>query len=418
MISISKDNKILFIFFIFSVFLTICTVFFIPFLKSTPINYLYAQEFIETGKIASSFLPVGYTTFLAIAMKLGGDNAIIFFQALVYILIVITPYFFIRSLKAPKYLITITFFLFALHPYFLFNIVRIVDTNLTTLFLLLFYLGIIYFSSEKGLAVKSYIVSLALGSFFAFLFLIRPNTLLLGIIPVILYLRYRIFSFQEGIKGLILFFITFFIIIAFVNFFTRDEILFFPKNGGYNFFVGSNKYSFDAILNHYTGESSIVEFQRKNPGLLIEKNNTLYWDNPLYWNIGIAYVAQYPHLYLRDGILKFFTLFRPDYREVDTNVGILKYSRFILQTIIALPIIIWLYIFVKNQENIFPYHNTIFFLFVFLYILPFIITTSDPRYRLPLDTLFIIDGILRLSQRKKITKSNIQYSVYENTYIR
>ncbi len=404
MISISKDNRMFVLLFLFTIFLAICTVFFIPFSKSTPINYVYTNEFIETGKVVSNFLPVGYTAFLAIAMKLGGDYAIIFFQALVYISIVIIPYFFIRSLKVPKYLIITTFFLFALHPYFLFNIVRIVDTNLTALFLLLFYLGIIYFFSDKGQVIKNYIKSVMLGSFFAFLFLIRPNTLLLGIIPIILYLRYTIFSFQERIKGLILFFVTFFVVVGCVNFFMRGEILFFPKNGGYNFFVGSNKYSFDAILNHYTGEPSIVEFQRKNPGLLIEKNDTLYWDNPLYWNIGITYVTQYPILYLRDGILKFFTLFRPDYREVDANVGILKYSRLILQTIMVLPVIIWLYIYLKNPENFFTYHNTIFFLFVFLYILPFVLTTSDPRYRLPLDAIFIIDSILRLSQRKKFIK--------------
>lgn len=358
----------------------------IPFSVALTIYYTEALKFIEKGIIESDFYQIGYTGFIGTIMKLFGLHGLVIFQALLYVSVIILSYYILKIKQIGSKLRLIGCCFLCFHPYLLINITRIMDHNLT-IPLFLCYLLLLLYIKKKGFFSYKHIVILGIVS--GLMVCVRPNLISLLIIPIIfiLFFNKRIYII---ICKMLVYIIVVLLSMGVISFRLKGKFFFFPKNGGYNFFVGANTYTKEALLRHYNAEPSIpMKFNELK----------ISFDTPnidkLYWKLGFEYILKNPIEYLFLCVLKIFTLFRPDYRRVDQPTGIDSYFiKTFLQTIMTLPFIVWLILLFIN----FKHRDNIILWTVILYILPIIATNSDPRFRLPLDIIFILDSLYYLNR--------------------
>ena len=102
--------------------------------------------------------------------------------------------------------------------------------------------------------------------------------------------------------------------------------------------------------------------------------------------------------------LKTFTLFRPGYHAPEnfewfSADGVKRVSKIIL----ALPFFIWAFVVWKTRKGFFEKENLFVFLVAGLYLLPFIVANADPRYRFPIDIIFILDIVRRWRQCRRVS---------------
>ena len=95
--------------------------------------------------------------------------------------------------------------------------------------------------------------------------------------------------------------------------------------------------------------------------------------------------------------IKIFTLLRPGYHALEnfqwvSVEGVKRVSKIVL----ALPFFIWIFFVWKTRRRFFEKENLFVFLTAGLYLLPFIVANADPRYRFPMDIIFILDSFRRI----------------------
>jgi hypothetical protein len=64
------------------------------------------------------------------------------------------------------------------------------------------------------------------------------------------------------------------------------------------------------------------------------------------------------------------------------------------QTIVALPVILWLIAWLGDARYRASRRGRIALAFAGLFVLPFALTNSDPRFRLPLDIVFLLESVV------------------------
>lgn len=351
-----------------------------------------AKEFAQKGIITSDFMPIGYSGFLGSCMKIGGVQVIPACQAFVYSGILLAVFLFLKLHGLKSVLLALGTLAVAVHPILVLNVWRIHDGNVTVLLLMGFLASGIFYLRLKNIGSI-----LLMGIFMGLLFIVRQNTVFFFLIPPFLF-----FERTQGKKIISILKITIFLASAAVVMITANIVLkgdpfFFGKQGVYNFFSGANEYALKYLIKDYSGENSHREALKARGFSSVDAiEERLSFPSEIYQKIALDYVKNHPLEYLKLTGLKLFTLLRPGYHtpqdfRLDSWEGLKRTAKIIL----AAPFFIWLFFVYKTRNNFFARENLFVFLIVIFYMMPFLIANADPRYRFPLDIVFIADSICR-----------------------
>lgn len=232
------------------------------------------------------------------------------------------------------------------------------------------------------------------GILFGYMVLVRPNYIILLPLTIVA-------LFINGVVHLrfIIALIVAFATIGAITIPLTDCLLILPTNGAYNFFAGANSFTSTALIHSYNAEPSIQEAlgvvgeQGDCRGLKCLEHNPLKQPemSTKYRRLAIQYIEQHPLQFLKLAVLKIFTLFRPDYRQVYRSSLAPPILLFAAQTIMALPSLLW----GITRLLLLPTHGlwkgALVLPLALMYIVPFALTNADPRLRLPLDIVLMLD---------------------------
>ncbi len=348
-----------------------------------------AKEFVEKGTITSKFMPIGYSGFLSVCMKIGGVGAIPACQSLVYAGILLISYWFFKTKKVSGVLLILGILTIAFHPILFLNTWRIHDGNLTVFLLLGFLTAAISY-----MRLKKFWKLLILGVLAGLLFVVRQNTAPLFLF-VLFFIKDKSEKKSNFLKNIFIFLIIGFISMASVNLLLKKRVIYFGDQGYYNLFSGTNEYASKYLLRDFSGENSLEPALKArgftNADTFEER---LLFPSEIYKKLSLEYIIENPLDYAKLTILKVYTLFRPGYHSVESPAfsEVLKQG---LKIILSLPFFVWLLLVIKTKKSFFEKENLFVFLSITFYILPFLFANADPRYRFPIDIIFIIDSFYR-----------------------
>jgi hypothetical protein len=367
-------------------------------------NHLSVAQAVLGGiKISRPFCPIGYSAFLILSLRYGGLNGVFLCQAFLYIITVILSYFALRLLKVGRRIAFWMCVMILVHPYLSINIKKIFTNNLGVP-LMVAFIFVILWIKRYGLGYFSAVLS---GLLFGYMIIVRPDFAILAPIPIYLFLNQQKLFLKKKISLLIIIVtLSLLVIVIITKSLTGHFVPAHTTYAAYNFFGGANPFTEESLINEYHIEASI--------GKALESLN-MNFDNPynvsfnhpelekVFWQESFSYIKNHPFHYLYLCVLKLATLFRPDYRQVYTsNLNLSPYLLIIIQTILALPVFIWLLVRLHCCYQVSAHQPSMIIpLVAMLYIVPFILIGPDPRYRLPIDIILILDSAYCLDILKK-----------------
>ncbi len=354
-----------------------------------------AKEFASKGTITSNFMPIGYSGFLGSCMKIGGMNGIPACQALIYIGVLLAAFWFLKLRGVSGVLLLSGILVIAFHPLFLLNIWRIHDGNLTVLLLLGFLAAGLSFLRFRN--IRSVLL---LGVFTGLLFTVRQNTIPLFLVVLFFLSKNKTGENNNRLARIALFLASTAVLMAVVNIVVKQTPFYFGRQGAYNFFAGTNEYAAKYLLSDFSGENSLGEALGARGFPSAEKFNRWFsFPSEKYNQFALEFIKNHPFEYLKLTGLKFFTLLRPGYHAVPgAEAGWRENLKQFAKIILAAPFFVWLFFVYKARKKFFERENLFVFLSIVFYILPFLIANADPRYRFPLDIVFIADSFCRAKQ--------------------
>jgi len=361
----------------------LAAILFCPRSAPSPAYLTDARELAAGRAITSDFEKVGYPVLLWAGLSVSGMNGIYAAQALLYLGTVVLGATLLRraGLRGPRFFWAGA--IIVLHPYLLLNITRIVDTNLSACIFLGLVLVLFAGSGKNpGCAWAT-----AAGLLGGYSWLTRPNyVLILGLFPLLV-LRNRNLSLRKrtgllavlGGSGLLL--------VAGMTAGACGRVRLMTTDGGYTLFTGANPWTGQQLIRNYNTEGWTPRNLRR-----LGINPARADLDDVYLDLSLDYIRKNPASYLWFGVLKTVNLFRPDYRRVDVAApGPRRTVLFLLQTILALPFPVWAAIRIRRGRAIAWRSPLRPGIIIFLYLAPFFFLSTDPRYRLPLDLLLVID---------------------------
>jgi hypothetical protein len=122
-------------------------------------------------------------------------------------------------------------------------------------------------------------------------------------------------------------------------------------------------------------------------------------DGRIYTELSVKYLMENPIGFVKNSVMKLIVLFSPDWRQANT---ILKKA---VQLVLVAPSIFYAFTLFRYSRARRASEIILGLLFVAFFVVPFLITNSDPRFRLPiLDIYFVVHGVVII-----IEKSNGSY---------
>jgi hypothetical protein len=107
----------------------------------------------------------------------------------------------------------------------------------------------------------------------------------------------------------------------------------------------------------------------------------------------LLYVRRNPFQAFKLVLLKLATLLRPD-----TKIHPLASLGGAVKVLLALAVPLWLTVLMATRHNIWGLEDWLFLVFVVAYVVPFLLTNSDPRFRVPLDLLVLTHAVYRIAK--------------------
>jgi hypothetical protein len=359
----------------------------VPF--STPMGGFWrdAQQFATTGHISSIFTPCGYPALLGLGFRAGGQTGIVSIQLLLYALIVVTIYSILRLLRADRAIAMMGAGVLGLHPELVISIKKIWDTNVTTALLLLLCAVLLavlrYGLTPMRAALTGILWGLSIN--------VRPNFPAL-MLPIAFAFWFAPVPGNRHKTLLVSGAVTLFgagLVVVLVSILVHGSF-YIPQNGPYNFYAGDNSYTEMALVLALNAEPSIY------PSLLaagFPPDVDIYSSDlrPYYVTHALLYVRRQPAQAAKLVLLKLETLLRPD-----TKIYPLPSPGGIVKVLLALAIPFWAVTLLVSRGRLWGREDWLFVAFLVAYIAPFLLTNSDPRFRIPLDVLLLTHAIYRL----------------------
>ncbi|HWE00127.1 MAG TPA: hypothetical protein VG345_13845, partial [Bryobacteraceae bacterium] len=173
-------------------------------------------------------------------------------------------------------------------------------------------------------------------------------------------------------------------------------VVFDSYYGAYSFANGAHEHAAEGAIRDYNGEMAMPQSVRELglPFYGLDRNDPVIADE--YMRMGMKFIHDHPVRYAMLEALKTANLFRPDYRNVD-NSFVPKFVAYAMHTLIAALVLAWAGLRWLVRKHYGIADGLMLLPLAALYLVPFIATSTDPRYRIPLDVLFIVDSILCLA---------------------
>ncbi len=111
----------------------------------------------------------------------------------------------------------------------------------------------------------------------------------------------------------------------------------------------------------------------------------------------MSYIYRQPEQAAQLVLLKLETLIRPD-----TKIYPLPGLGGIVKVLLALAIPFWVVSLVVSRRLFWGREDWLFVTFVVAYVTPFLLTNSDPRFRVPLDILLLTHAIYRIAKLSQV----------------
>jgi len=378
---------------VFSIVVATTSVFYVPFSVPLP-SYIQMATTLLAGMVTTDHMPAGYALFLALLIKIGGMPAVFAGQAAVFVSISLLTYVFLKQSGASEKTAALAALFPAIHPLLFVNVKRISDMSLFV-FVVLSLLCVLVVARKKPRVG----LSLAAGILFGSAVLTR-SAFLFGLPAILWGLSCPIRGIvRRSLHALI------FLSVAAVVLYGGNYAL--KRNwepiskyyGAYNMYIGANPRSAGEFIRNYQAEGSVGPALADAGIPMLSHGEDNVRMERIYREQAWQFIRFSPWEYTRLVLIKLYTLFRPDYRRVGSSdaVGMLKFT---LQTLIACPIVFWACIRLRLAGRA---RGDVFLLSILaLYLLPHLLTVADPRYRLPMDVLLILDASLCLGQRRGV----------------
>jgi hypothetical protein len=366
-----------------------CAVVAVPFSTPMPGFWDSAREFAATGHISNVFAPCGYPGLLGLGVRFGGVGGAVALQLLIYLLILVAVYMTLLLLDANRMIAAAGACLLGLHPDLVVSIKKVWDTNITTALLVLICASLLAVL-RRGLTPTRAIV---IGIIWGLSINVRPNfpALVLPIAFAFWFAPVRAnrtrLLFASGMLTLAGASLAVIVVSILVH-----GSFYIPENGPYNFYAGNNAFTERALLTSLNAEPSIY------PSLLAEDFSTnvnIYNPDlrPYYMKQALLQARDKPLETIKLVLLKLVTLLRPD-----TKIYPLSSLGGMVQAALALAIPIWLVALTASRGEAWGLSDSLFLLFVVSYVTPYLVTNSDPRFRIPLDVLLLTHAISRIGK--------------------
>jgi hypothetical protein len=338
-----------------------------------PSHYSAAEQLIEQGVITTptppyGFLPVGHPLLLALFIGQFGPDGVVVLNAIAYAVTVLLAFALVRQFRGTTALGFAIMALVAFHPYMLLDIKRVNDNSMNALLFLA--LGYELYRIARNKRASDYI---GYGLCVGLLGTIRPNALVFLIPPLLIAPSAKLIRRYAAMV------LACACIWMCVSFAAMRNPFFFPENGPITAFHGNNRYSKDALLADLNGEGS-TDAALRSAGL-----ESRPADPSVYSRLVAGFVWNHPGEWAELLGIKTFTLLRPDWRQADTP------AKQLLQVVLALPVPIWALSMLLRARRGLDRSDWLMLVLVGLYVAPFILINSDPRFRFSLDIAAIVD---------------------------
>ena len=356
-------------------------------------NYLNQAQMLLAGKLLprDNFAPVGYSLLLAWSIKLDGLAGIIILQSIIYVATVMIAWWILfgrskRRLPNNSLLWSLAMLIaVALHPYMLIDTHRIDDNAFNVLFIL-----ILASWMQNKFNFQNQGAALLLGAALGFFTVFRPNAPIFAVflVPTLLTHDSQI-TRERALIYLLSVAVAAIAVYCSIVFAATGTPFFWPATGPYNLFAGNNFYSFNSLIDRFNAEESIPLALDK---LGFGKDVDVHTFPPHVYSVqAYQFIIHHVLGFIALCFTKLLVLFAPRI----TRYGNALYLS--AQLALCLPVLIWssrLVIAWREGMRADCFRRA---MFVTLFILPFLVTNSDPHYRVPLDIWMLIDAGL-LSQ--------------------
>jgi 4-amino-4-deoxy-L-arabinose transferase-like glycosyltransferase len=359
----------------------------VPFAAPIPDYYTYAQEFARTGHIAAVFLPLEYSLLCGLSLRAHGIAGFFVMQLLTYLLIVPGVWGIARTLGAsPRYAL-LAGLLAALYPQLFVSVTKLWDVNLAVLLVVAIVLGI---TLLHRFGIRPWLVA-ATGVSFGMGMAQRANLVLLLPLMVYILLSARI-SVARRVLALALGGVVASGTLIAINTAAHGSF-FVAQNGPYNLVQGHNEFSNQVMLQDQTGEPTValilaadnmpsVQFDKASPAM-----------QHYYLHRTLAYARSHPAQEVMLTFTKLWTFLRPNTR---IHPGRSLWTLPIFAMALVIPAWAVLLLWKRHLDA----WDKLFLWTAFLYVLPFLLTVSDPRYQVPLDIVLLAPIALLIEQRR------------------
>jgi hypothetical protein len=353
------------------------------------------KEWANFGHINSTFTPLAYPLFAGPAYRLAGIHGLLAMQVLLQIAIAAVCYGILRELCLPPKYSAYGSLPVALYPELLLSVAKTWDLALSTFVLLLFVLLCLRMARSAPLISMS--LTVVTGLVFAVAVFCRPNLILLfAVVPVLLLHRRANLSLVRFGGQLVVFLFIAATVFSLLGAASHGSV-FIPRNGSYNLYAGHNSQTMHALLHDKNAEYSIIyKFVQVNPGVPLPDFYSP--DFGVYYTQQSIYFARHnPGVEIRLLFVKLFTLFRPD-----TRLHSLLSPSGVIKSVLALPALFLLAGLLLPGRPPLLFEDKLLIVVELLYIVPFLITNSAPRFRVPLDALLLLHLVSLLYRRSTL----------------
>jgi hypothetical protein len=361
----------------------------VPYSDPLPEYNFPALEFAQTHHISSIFLPIGYSALLGLGQWIfHGQVGRAVVGVSLYLVWVTFVWLLLQQLGATAKQALIGAAVFSVYPDIVLSMYKVMDTTLTSVLLLSFLTCIVYLVRTRDSYRADILLALALGIGIT----VRPNLVLL--FPLTWFVLWRYKLPKKFLRAVGQFAIAVALYAA-VTMAVHGSV-FLPHNGPYNLFAGANEYT-EQGLSAMSAENSIIP-ALKDRGIVAEQ----HWDRPdsvpgvndirdlqyerLYTHEAIAYMEAHPLTIIELPVLKVVVLLRPD-----TKAHNVKSAAGIAKVVLACVFPAWVIAFCLLPRPGQGVARVIMPLTIATYIVPFLLTVSAPRFRVPIDILCLVE---------------------------
>jgi hypothetical protein len=355
--------------------LALGTALFTSFSAPMPVLLDDARQYLATGRIADTTFPLEFPWFTALSLRAFGTHGPEALQAVLYLLIVLSVWALARMCGAGARPALIAAVAAAVYPQLPISVTKVWDVELAVLLMVLFLLLTVWLLRDglrPGLVVAAGVVfGLGLAQ--------RSNMLLLAPLPIWVCWsaaasRSRRLLALAAAGALTV------LTLAAVNTAAHGRF-FLPQNGAYNLVQGHNEYSIRVMLDDLTCEPSVAMIVKADGMSSAGFSETDPAWQRYFTRRALAYMRSHPLAEVELTAVKFWTVFRPNTR-VHPRVGWMTIPIVCMSLIFP----VWLIVLVRRGRRVgLDRVDWIFAAAVVLYVLPFLLTSSDPRYQIPIE---------------------------------